>query len=146
MRLPRRHQARHAGPRPRRRTRLVISRLAGPRRSVRSLDSHLGRAGVRTLARTAVAAAVLISLANVAPATRLPAGPFETRPVSPSQAQLMQRFDCSPDGFGDGSTPRSAIVRSERGGLRVVSFERGWEIYTGERPHALVAVCHAPPR
>jgi hypothetical protein len=58
----------------------------------------------------------------------------------------MQRFDCSPDGFGDGSTPQSAIVRSERGGLRVVSFERGWEIYTGERPHALVAVCHAPPR
>jgi hypothetical protein len=110
------------------------------------MGSHLGRSGVRTLARTVIAAAVLISLANVAPPTRLPAGPFETRPVSPTQAQLMKRFGCSADGFGDGSTPRSAIVRSERGGLRVVSFDRAWQIYTGQRPHALVAVCHAPPR
>lgn len=144
MRLPRRHQARHAGPRSRRRTSLVISALAGPRRSLRSMGSHLGRAGVRTVARTAVVA-VLISLANVVAPPDLPATPLETRPASPAQAQLMKRFDCSPDGFGDGSTPRSALVRSERGGLRVVSFDRGWEIYTGERPHALVAVCHAPP-
>lgn len=144
MRLPRRHQARHAGPRPGRPTGQLISGLAGPPRSVKSLGTHLGRAGVRTLARTVVAAAVLISLANVVPPPELPAPPFEARPASPAQTQLMKRFDCSPDGFGDGSTPRSAIIRSERG-LRVVSFDRGWQVYTGERPHALVAVCHAPP-
>jgi enoyl-CoA hydratase/carnithine racemase len=51
-----------------------------------------------------------------------------------------------PDGFGDGSTPRSAIIRNARGGLRVVSFDRGWRIYTGKHPHALVAVCLDPPR
>ena len=97
------------------------------------------------MARTVVAAGVLIGLANVVPRPDLPATPFDATPANPAQAQLMKRFDCSSRGFGDGSTPRSAIVRGERGGLRVVSFDRGWQIYTGERPHALVAVCHAPP-
>jgi len=57
----------------------------------------------------------------------------------------MRRYDCSLDGFGDGSQPRSALIRDD-GDLRVVSFDRGWQVYTGSRPHALVAVCHAPPR
>jgi hypothetical protein len=110
------------------------------------MRSHLGRAGSRTLARTVVAAAVLIGLANVAPSADLPGGPSGSGHTSRAQLQLMKRFDCSADGFGDGSTPRSAIIRNARGGLRVVSFDRGWRIYTGKHPHALVAVCLDPPR
>jgi hypothetical protein len=136
MRLPRRHTGRHAGPRARRHP------VARPRRSIRS---QLGRAGVRTLARTLVAAAILVGLANLAPPAELPTGPFAVQSPTPAQLKLMKRFDCSPDGFGDGSTPRSAIIRSERG-LEVVSFDRGWQIYTSSRPHALVAICHDPPR
>jgi hypothetical protein len=149
MRVPRRHTGRHARPRTRRvgSARSVASRLgatqARPRRSMRG---HLGRAGVRIVARTLVAAAVLIGLANLTTSADLSPGPSATPLLSPAQMQLMKRFDCSPDGFGDGSQPRSAIIRSEDGDLRVVSFDRGWQVYTGARPHALVAVCHAPPR
>jgi hypothetical protein len=58
----------------------------------------------------------------------------------------MKAFDCSADGFGDGSQPRSAIIRGEDGDLHVVSFDRGWQVYTGTRPRALVALCLDPPR
>jgi hypothetical protein len=133
MRLPRRHTGRHAGPR-------------APRvRSRRSMRGQLGRAGVRTMARTLVAAVILVGLANLAPPDQLPTGPFAVQSPSPAQRELMERYDCSPDGFGDGSTPRSAIIRSDKG-LEVVSFDRGWQVYTGTRPHALVALCHNPPR
>jgi hypothetical protein len=147
MRLPRRHTGRHVGPRARRpvgTTSSLATRLHGqrPRRSMRG---HLGRAGVRTLARALVATVVLVGLANLAPSADLPTAPFAVQSPSPAQRELMERFDCSTDGFGDGSEPRSAIIR-EDGDLRVVSFDRGWQVYTGDRPHALVAICHAPPR
>ena len=109
------------------------------------MRGYLGRAGVRVLARTLVAAAVLIGLANLTTQADVPAVPSATPPPSPAQLQLMRRYDCSQDGFGDGSQPRSALIRDD-GDLRVVSFDRGWQVYTGSRPHALVAVCHAPPR
>lgn len=109
------------------------------------MKGHLVRAGVRIAARTLVAAAILIGLANLATSTDVPTGPSTAPPLSPAQMELMKRFNCSPDGFGDGSTPRSAIIRDEDG-LRVVSFDRGWQVYTGTRPHALVAVCQDPPR
>lgn len=151
MRLPRRHTARHAGPRTRRHpvgsVRSAASRLgAAKARPRRSMRGQLGRTGVRILARTLVAAAVLVGLANLTTSANLPAGPLTTPSLSPAQMQLMKRFDCSSDGFGDGTQPRSAIIRGEDGDLRVVSFDRGWQVYTGARPHALVAVCHAPPR
>jgi hypothetical protein len=107
------------------------------------LRRHLGRAGIRTLARTLIAAVILVGLANLTTTAGVP-GPSAPSP-SPAQLQLMKRYDCSQDGFGDGSQPRSAIIR-DNGDLRVVSFDRGWQIYTGDRPHALVAICHAPPR
>jgi hypothetical protein len=136
MRLPRRHTGRHVGPRARRQP------VGRPRRSMRG---QLGRAGVRTMARTLVAAVILVGLANLAPPAETPSGPFAVGSPSPAQLELMKRYDCSPDGFGDGSTPRSAIIRSQSG-LEVVSFDRGWQIYTGTRPHALVAICLDPPR
>jgi hypothetical protein len=109
------------------------------------MRGQLGRAGVRTLARTLVATVVLIGLVNLAPSAEVPIGPFAVQSPSPAQLELMKRFDCSSDGFGDGSQPRSAIIR-DGGDLRVVSFDRGWQVYTGARPRALVAICHAPPR
>ena len=136
MRLPRRHPGRHAGPRARR------PPVGRPRRSMRG---QLGRAGVRTLARTLVAAVILVGLANLTPPPEAPTGPFAVQSPTPAQLELMKRYDCSPDGFGDGSTPRSAIIRSDDG-LRVVTFDRGWQVYTGTRPRALVALCLDPPR
>jgi len=114
-------------------------------RSRRSMRGQFGRAGVRTMTRTLVAAVILVGLANAAPPAELPTGPFAVQSPNPAQLELMKRFDCSPDGFGDGSTPRSAIIRNGNG-LEVVSFDRGWQVYTGTRPHALVAICHEPPR
>jgi hypothetical protein len=143
MRRPRRHKGRHAGPRTRPSVGDVAARIPLPdSRPLRPMRRHLGRAGVRTLARTLVAAAVLVGLANLTTTADVPK-PSAPSP-SPAQLQLMKRYDCSQDGFGDGSQPRSAIIR-EDGGLRVVSFDRGWQIYTSDRPHALVAICHAPP-
>ena len=146
MRRPRRHQGRHAGPHSRPSVGEVAARIPLPGdRPLRPMRGHLGRAGVRTVARTLVAAVSLVGLANLAPSTELPTGPFAAGSPSPAQQELMERYDCSPNGFGDGSTPRSAIIRGA-GGLEVVSFDRGWRIYTGTRPHALVAVCLDPPR
>ena len=34
-----------------------------------------------------------------------------------------------------------AIVRTPEGVTQVVSFERGWKVYRGERPGSLVVVC-----
>jgi hypothetical protein len=109
------------------------------------MRGHLGRAGVRTLARTVVAAVILVALVNLAPPADVPTGPYAVESPTPAQLKLMKRYDCSPDGFGDGSTPRSAIIR-QGDDLEVVSFDRGWQVYTGTRPHALVAICHDPPR
>jgi hypothetical protein len=145
MRLTRRHHGRHAGPRTKAGgVRSAAQMLLPQDRPLRPMRGHLVRAGVRMLARTLVAAAVLIGLANLSTSTDLPTGPTAA-PPSPAQLELMERFNCSPNGFGDGSTPQSAIIRDEEG-LRVVSFDRGWQVYTGTRPHALVAVCHDPPR
>ena len=150
MRLPRRHTGRHVGPRARRHPVRAASPMAtrfhGPGvRPRRSMREQFGRAGVRTLARTLVAAVSLVALANLESPAELPTGPFAVQSPSPAQLRLMKRFDCSPDGFGDGSTPRSAIIRKGNS-LEVVSFDRGWQVYTGARPHALVAICHDPPR
>lgn len=44
------------------------------------------------------------------------------------------------------SDPRAsstAVIRRPDGRLKVVSFERGWTVYTAERPGKLVAVCFA---
>lgn len=142
MRLPRRPRGRHAGPRAKAGAVKVLLPQEQPPRPMRG---YLRRAGIRLVARTLVAAVVLIGLANLTTNADVPAVPSAAPPPSPAQLHLMKRYDCSQDGFGDGSQPRSALIRDD-GDLRVVSFDRGWQVYTGARPHALVAVCHAPPR
>lgn len=39
------------------------------------------------------------------------------------------------------ATPTSAVIRTDGGQLRQVSFEVGWDVYTGRRPGTLIAVC-----
>ena len=67
------------------------------------------------------------------------------QPRSP-EARLMHRFDCSTEGYDATVVPRSAIVRDDSTGrLDVVSFARGWQVYTSDRAaQTLVAVCRKP--
>jgi hypothetical protein len=48
---------------------------------------------------------------------------------------------CSYAGFGGRSVPSSALIRTARGQLRQVSFDVGWDVYSGRRPGTLIAVC-----
>ncbi|MDN4161353.1 hypothetical protein [Nocardioides abyssi] len=59
--------------------------------------------------------------------------------------QVMSQHNCSPTGFAPGTQPDSALVRTTRGHLRVVTFDRGWDVFTGRRPGLLVAVCLGRP-
>ena len=59
--------------------------------------------------------------------------------------QVMSEHNCSSTGFAPGTQPDSALVRTTRGKLRVVSFDRGWDVFTGRRPGLLVAVCLGRP-
>ena len=53
---------------------------------------------------------------------------------------------CASSGLATVSKGPQALIRTPRGRLRLVSFERGWAIFTGERPGTLVAVCNLTPR
>jgi len=52
---------------------------------------------------------------------------------------------CSYTGFDDARLPASALIRTARGKLRMVTFEIGWEVYNGKRPGTLIAVCPDDP-
>jgi hypothetical protein len=58
--------------------------------------------------------------------------------------RLMDRYDCSTTGYGHDVIPGSSIVETPAGRYRVVSFERGWAVHTGDAPGTLVAVCLEP--
>ncbi|MCW2796780.1 hypothetical protein [Nocardioides sp.] len=62
-------------------------------------------------------------------------------------ARKMAEHHCSATGFGAEQVPGSALVRTAQGKLRMVSFDEGWAIFTGDAPGTLVAVCldEAPP-
>lgn len=54
--------------------------------------------------------------------------------------RLMDRFECSPSGFGPDVIPNSALIH-RAGIVRHVSFDRGWAVFTGKEPGTLMAVC-----
>lgn len=54
---------------------------------------------------------------------------------------VMEQHHCSTTGFDPSSQPSTALIRTELGRLRVVTFEAGWDVFTGKRPGTLVAVC-----
>ena len=112
-------------------------RLSSPPRSLRTALFVL-RTG----------ALALVVLAGVwAPAHDAGSGPFTASgQLPPRLQQAMDRHDCSTTGF-DGATPASALVRSADGRLRLVDFDRGWQVFTRHGSATLVAVClDHPPR
>jgi hypothetical protein len=52
---------------------------------------------------------------------------------------------CSYEGFGEGTPAASALIRTAGGNVRVVSFEKGWDVYNGKLPGSLIAVCLDDP-
>ena len=55
-------------------------------------------------------------------------------------SRLMDRYDCSQNGFGASVIPNSAIIHLD-GRAKHVSFDRGWAVFTGDAPGTLMAVC-----
>ena len=48
---------------------------------------------------------------------------------------------CAYAGFGHQAIPGSALIRTDAGEVRQVSFEVGWDVYNGRRAGTLIAVC-----
>lgn len=74
-----------------------------------------------------------------------PSGSAQTDSVDEAYQRVVDRavtdHRCSFHGFDDGAQVASALIRTARGDVRVVSFEKGWDVYNGKRPGDLIAVC-----
>lgn len=79
----------------------------------------------------------------------------EPTPTAPSESvglsagpleDLMQHNRCSVTGFDRTVVPSQAIVRTPEGETELVSFDRGWAVFSGEVAGELVAVCLGPKR
>ena len=57
---------------------------------------------------------------------------------------LMQTNRCSFTGFDRDVIPSKAIVRTPEGDTELVSFDRGWDVFSGKIAGELVAVCLGP--
>jgi hypothetical protein len=116
-------------------------------RRSRTLRDHLCRALANALAFGIGLEAVVLATAGA----QVP-GQAESGTAAWSQqeqppaavARLLRRYDCSTVGFGDSEIPRSALIRDAAGRLRMVSFDRGWAVHTGDGRAVLVAVCLEP--
>ena len=88
------------------------------------------------------ALAAVVSVAVGAHVRAEPATPPTPSEIGAAQLErLMDDHRCSTTGFADGSLPGAALLRTERGQLRVVGFARGWQAHEGLLPGTLVAVC-----
>jgi len=69
----------------------------------------------------------------------------EDTPGDDAYQRVVQRaaadHRCSFSGLRTDARAASALIRAPDGTVRVVSFERGWEVYNGRRPGRLLAVC-----
>ncbi len=63
----------------------------------------------------------------------------------PGLHELLARYGCSSTGLGAGVIPAAGVVRGRAGDVRVISFDRAWEIHTRGGPGDLVAVCRSAP-
>jgi hypothetical protein len=72
-------------------------------------------------------------------------GGDETPAVDDAYQRVVERAvsdqRCSFEGVGRPAPATSALIKTSSGNLRVVSFAKGWDVYTGKRPGRLVAVC-----
>lgn len=58
---------------------------------------------------------------------------------------MMQLNRCSFTGFDRDVIPSKAIVRTPEGQTELVSFDRGWAVFSGDVAGELVAVCLGAP-
>jgi hypothetical protein len=113
----------------------------------RHATQRAARSGLR-LGLTAVKGTCLGALASLVVIggiqTSSP-GQTGTASVDDAYERVVQRavtdHRCSASGFDDASQPASALIRNARGDVRIVSFEKGWDVYNGKRPGNLIAVC-----
>lgn len=91
-------------------------------------------------------AAVTLLVGSMTTTTLLqPPDPPDWLDLSTSRIDRMFAENrCSTTGFGAEQIPSRAMVRRESGRPAVVSFEEGWEVFTGDSPGRLMAVCLGP--
>jgi len=68
-------------------------------------------------------------------------GPEEPEVGRGSVLSAVAGQHCSHSAPGRHTVRSAALIRTTRGVVRKVSFETGWDVYTGRRPGTLVAVC-----
>jgi hypothetical protein len=56
-------------------------------------------------------------------------------------ARAVVDHRCTSEGVTRGARTASALIRTEGGHVRAVSFETGWDVFNGKRPGRLIAVC-----
>ena len=83
---------------------------------------------------------VVGGLHATAPSAR-PGNAPETNAYQGVVQRAVVDHHCSYAGFGKKAIPGSALIRTARGDVRLVSFEVGWDVYNGKRPGTLLAVC-----
>lgn len=102
---------------------------------------------IALMARTALTTGALVLLVGFGtlsvlntPGTQPSELGLSARPLG----HLMTHNRCSYTGFGASTIPSRAIVRDTAGHTRLVTFQRGWDVFTGKRKGQLVAVCLGP--
>ena len=98
-------------------------------------------------ARTALTTGALVLLLGLGAASVLvqpPAHPDELGLSARPLNRLMTHNRCSYTGFDAKTVPSTAIVRDVSGHDRLVSFDDGWAVFTGQKRGELVAVCLGP--
>lgn len=118
------------------------------------VDAPAGRPrwlrAVLTSVRTATTVGALTMLVgfgavNVVAQPSVPTDPTQqlgvsTRPLD----KMMERNRCSFTGFDRSVIPSKAVIRTPEGENRLVSFDHGWAVFSGEAAGELVAVCLGP--
>lgn len=99
-------------------------------------------------ATTAAGLTLLVGLGTL----NLVSAPDNDRPVpeigmsSGPLHDIMRHNRCSFTGFDRDVIPNTAIIRTPSGDTKLVPFDRGWKVFTGEAAGQLVAVCLGPAR
>lgn len=116
----------------------------------RAAPAHWFRGAIQSV-RTATTVAALTLFVGLGALSVI----AEPRPASPAEQigmsagpldTLMQQNRCSVTGFDRDVTPSKAIVRTPEGDTELVSFDRGWAVFSGEVAGELVAVCLGPDK
>lgn len=96
---------------------------------------------------TTVGALTLLAGLGAVPVVSAPREPAGSDPLGMSSGPLdamMAHNRCSVTGFDRDVIPSQAIVRTPQGAVELVSFDRGWAVFSGEVAGELVAVCLGP--